>query len=128
MVSSALAGYIVHLPDGSLLKYLEQFNSSTTFQLSEQIDPDGNKLTFHYTDNMLTSITDADGNQTTLYYDDGTSPWYVTRVGTPDGREVQFSHDLDYGGLTNIVDAAGISSSIAYDGNGWPTNLTTPYG
>ena len=33
------------------------------------------------------------------------------------------------GRLTNIVDAASISSSFVYDGTtGWITNLVTPYG
>jgi YD repeat-containing protein len=119
---------MLHFKDGSRLKYAQEeyIASETFYQLSEVIDPAGHKLTLHYTDSKVTSITDADGNSTTLEYDLEFYPW-VTKVTTPDGREAQLMYDLG-GMLTNIVDAAGISSSLSYDGFGWVSALATPYG
>jgi YD repeat-containing protein len=48
-------------------------------------------------------------------------------VTDPYGRTVQFSYNNN-GCLTNIVDVAGISTSLQYDLNIYITNLTTPYG
>lgn len=126
-----LVGYVLHLPDGRKLKYTQVFTAESEFQLSEQIDPQGNKLTFNYTGSLVSSITDADGNDTELFYENQTYSSLLTRVSTPDGREIQLSHD-EYGQLTNIVDAAGLSSSLTYHpwvGYGYGAySITTPYG
>src|SRR5438046_2086830 len=52
----------------------------------------------------------------------------ITQVTDPWNHTVVLRYDST-GRLTNIVDAASISSSFVYDGTtGWMTNLVTPYG
>ncbi len=123
-----ITGFILHFPDGTQQKFSQgsTYSSLTYFQMSELLDPQGNKLTFNYTADKLTSITDADGNDTTLHYDDQDYPYNITGVTAPGGLEATLNYED--GLLTNIVDAAGISSSVTYDPYGRLNSLTTPYG
>jgi len=129
---------VVHHPDGALTSYGVKDTSDPTygglFYLSRQADAAGNTNTFTYTPGfLLTNVTAADGTSFTLHYDNATLPSYVTSVSAPYGATASFVYDTssgvtDDGSLTNLTDAAGISSGLAYGNWGEVSSLVTPYG
>jgi len=129
--------YELDHPDGSKDIFQGAFTAAsgaTLYFLTQQIDPFGNALTFHYTTVggvfLLTSVTDGDGRTTSLYYGNTTFPNRITAVVDPFSRTNILTFD-DFGYLTNILDVVGISSSFQYDAGthrGWITNMITPYG
>jgi YD repeat-containing protein len=130
-------GYQIAYADGSTDLFQFPFVNGSGDQiyfLSSRSDPAGNALTFNYQTNggvlQLTSVSDPDSPQpTTLHYENSTFANRITRVVDPFGRTAILQYDAN-GYLTNIVDVATNSSSLAYDpaGTGWITTLTTPYG
>src|SRR5207249_2047207 len=85
-------------------------------------DPSGQKTTFAYDENYyLTNVVGADGASFALHWDDSYGPYsppFVTNITSSYEASVSFSYSLpDYGvlALTNITDAAGISSQIQYE-------------
>ncbi len=130
-------GYELLHPDGAKEVYsLVTTNYGEYYHyLSQRISAAGHTTSFYYNvDNAgyrvrLQYVVDADGKTNTLYYHPG--PYLttlVTQISDPYGRSVYFEYDYSASLLTNIVDSAGISSTLAYDDYGWPSNLTTPYG
>ncbi len=130
-----LTGFSLLYPDGSHLDYgySNAGFSASYFFLSAFTDPQGRQLSLGYgmvtTFLQLQTVQDPDSRVTTLYYD---VPYpgagaLVTRVVGPYGT-VHLNYD-DNWNLTNLVDAAGISTTFAYGYlSYWPTNMTTPYG
>ena len=145
--SGGVTNLLLHFPDGSIATY-GVLDTSTAgaegfaglFYLSRMADPAGNATTFAYDSNFyLTTVTAADGTAFTLQYGMAAAVAHlITGVTASYGNSVSFGQltnawNLRYGGilLTNITDAAGISSQIGYqDGaDGGPvTQLITPYG
>jgi YD repeat-containing protein len=114
----------VTLPDGH-----------TPVFLTARTDPSGHtNLVFAYEETpvsggyvlQLTSVTDADGRVTALSYTNSNLS-LITGVADPFGRNAVLRYDGS-GRLTNVTDAAGLSSSFGYDPQNWITNLATPYG
>jgi len=97
--------------------------------LTRHIAPNGNTTFFKYDSyggpNVLTFVVDPDGHTNYLTYNTSTS--LLLSVTNAYGQSAHFSYDSK-GNLTNIVDAQGLSSSITWDTNQYPTSLTTPYG
>jgi RHS repeat-associated protein len=130
-------GYELLHPDGAKEVYsLVTTNYGEYWHyLTQRISAAGHVTSFYYdVDNAgyqvrLHYVVDADGKTNTLYYHPG--PYLttlVTQISDPYGRSVYFEYDYPASLLTNIVDTAGISSTLAYDDYGWPATLTTPYG
>jgi YD repeat-containing protein len=108
---------------------------------TDVFDPAGRKTTFTYNTNFtdyfgLTNVTAADGTSFTLQLDNRYAPDYpatVTNITASYGASVSFGYVYsapDTLMLTNITDAAGISSQISYATayGGAVTQLVTPYG
>jgi RHS repeat-associated protein len=104
--------------------------------LTQNIDPQGNALTFTYdSSSRLVSVTDAIGQVTTLSYGSTNSSdslfYKITKVTDPFRRYATFQYNST-GQLTNITDEIGIPSSLTYR-NGeseadFISSFTTPYG
>ena len=124
--SSEVFGFVVTSDSGAFRKAF----------LTERATPQGQKLRFGYQPYApsnpvirLQSVTDADGHTNFVYYNatNSYSTNLISQVVDPFGRSCWLAYD-SLGRLTNITDAAGISSSFAYSADNWVTNLTTPYG
>lgn len=120
-------------PDGSLEIYSlpTATNGPRNVLLTEEVDPQGNALTFIYDSNYrLTNVVDAIGQVTTLSYGLTNDIYKITKVTDPFGRYATFQYNSS-GQLTNITDEIGVTSAFAY---GAPSEadfintLTTPYG
>jgi RHS repeat-associated protein len=138
--------------DGSVVEYTNAYTSDVFFPTA-LIDPRGQALRFTYDAyQRLDHVTDATGGTTSFTYgdldgdSDPSNDRVVTQIATPGGYSASFGYEshLDSTGvpgwyLTNITDAAGIASSLAYQSNfalvDWNSKyywnvhqLTTPYG
>jgi RHS repeat-associated protein len=118
------------MPDGSSQTY-SQPDSSVSFPrkvfLTAETDPQGNTLTFVYTDNLqLTAITDALGQVSRFTYADETSH-AITSMTDPFGRTALLAYDAQ-GRLVSITDAIGLTSSFTYGAGDFIDSMTTPYG
>lgn len=135
-----ITSLILHHPDGSGATYglrNDYFDPSyRVYYRTDAFDPANNKTTFTYNTNFtsyfgLTNVTAADGTSFTLQLDNRYSadglPATVTNITTSYGATVTFIYDLGPN-LTNITDAAGISSSIGYASSYAVNQLVTPYG
>ena len=134
---------LIH-PDGSRDIYnfvlrANPFLSAAEAFLTKRIDAQGRATVLAYESaprggslpNVIRpiKIVDPDNRTNTLRYAHSSSPLaaLVTELEDPYGRKAQFHYDTT-GRLTNIVDAAGISSSLSYQGtNGLVSKLVTPY-
>jgi hypothetical protein len=150
--------------------------------LTQRIDPQGriNRVGYEYVAPGLgisvfrvRYVVDPDGRTNTFLYATNSSiffnppvlnPWMLTEIDDPYGRKVEVGYTaqlnvaktLNYGLLSSLTDASGLTSSFQYQGtpatyqyyfwsngivyptnivglavtnnNGWITNLTTPYG
>jgi uncharacterized protein RhaS with RHS repeats len=127
-------------PDGSVYTYgffrTDASGSWREVYLTQYTDAKGYTTTYNYatydTSTMvvrLNSITDADGHSVTFTYNAGVSGHtnLISQATDPFSRSATFQYNTN-ALITNITDVASLSSSIAYDGNGWPSSLTTPYG
>lgn len=124
---------VLQFPDGSE----RVFGLSTTiggvtrcFQTAQK-DPQGNATRFEYTVGSgtvkLDRVIDVDNKATTLQYvRAGNYSNVISQVTGPYGNVCSMSYDSS-GRLTNIVDVAGLSSSMQYDASNL-TALVTPYG
>ena len=115
--------------------------SDARLLLTQRIDPQGRvtQLGYDYVTNTspygvyyfrLHYVVDPDGRTNTFNY---TSGYNVTEIDDPYGRKTKLAYTTLYSGMsvpTNIVDAAGLTNSFAYQPGygGWITSLTTPYG
>jgi len=136
----------VTYPSGAYDLFGQQYvGSSVRDFLTEKHDAHGNVTYFSWSQDAttaaacLSTITDVDGHTTTFTY---------TNIGTSGGTFTMLYRATDVAGhtttlnynqdgseagppvLTNIVDAAGLSSSMQYTGSRPTTDLilTTPYG
>lgn len=91
-------------------------------------DGAGNELVYDYDSKMrLVTVRDALGQKTKLQYEHQ-DPLLVTAVRDPFGREARIAYD-DQGRLVSIGNAAGLTSSFAYEGETtFIEAMTTPYG
>ncbi|HEY3854175.1 MAG TPA: RHS repeat-associated core domain-containing protein [Verrucomicrobiae bacterium] len=135
-------GYTIIYPDGSsdvfkcIVRGLNLFYQPIAFR-TQHLSPQSQPTTFNYLTNSspfgsvvrLTTVVDASGGTNVITYasTNAFSTNLISQVTDPYGRTVQFSYNTN-GCLTNIVDVAGISTSLLYDANVYVTNLTTPYG
>jgi RHS repeat-associated protein len=154
-------------------------NSTARALLTERIDPQGRVTRVGYENTSFGGfrvkyVVDSDGRTNTfLYYTNNSifylpptpNPWMLTEIDDPYGRKVQLGYAMmvvgnspgaNWGILTNITDAAGMTSYFQYDApvvtnqllvsgpcgggycptnvaglgfsSGWITNLITPYG
>lgn len=123
-------------------------SSDTTAEalLTQRIDPQGRatQLGYEHFSNTNSSggsttfgfrlryVVDPDGRTNTFLYVPNSAPngYALQEVDDAYGRKAQFGYNLSSGVLTSITDAAGLTNSFQYLGNGsgWITNLTTPYG
>ena len=134
--TSSLISVEVARRDGSKLVYGRPSSNGYKFFLTRVVDPQGLALTYTYcvpgigncsADYPLVStITDATGGVTHFYHEDAVDVTAVTSIVLPDSNAVHFTYDD--GLLTSITDAAGIASTISYDGAVRPASITTPYG
>ena len=76
----------------------------------------------------LTEITDAAGGVTQISYTNaGTYSALIAKISTPGGKTADFNYDST-AQLTNIMDAAGMSSGFAYTNSYQIQRMSTPYG
>jgi RHS repeat-associated protein len=120
-------------PNGGVERY-NYFSDGATegrAYLSEKADSAGHTTRFSYTSASgivkLVYVIDPDGHTNSLSYTNADFPAQITGVTDPFNRTCTLQYDSS-GSLTNIIDAAGLSSGFRYDEHGWITNLTTPYG
>lgn len=104
---------LIKEPDGSFT--LEKKNGFVWIfgsggQLEEISDPNGNAITFSYTDGNLTAITDTAGRETTLSYD---SEGRITGLTDPSGNSVSYAYES--GDLVSVTDRAGEEKRYSYD-------------
>jgi YD repeat-containing protein len=136
LTSGAVTSLILHYPDGAQATYGVYDKSDTSFggvfYVTSMADAAGNQTTFSYDLNFhLTTVTAADGTTFTLSYNDSIYSDAITSIGTSYGASVSFSYADLYGPiLTNITDAAGLSSQIVYEDVAGHSvkKLITPYG
>jgi RHS repeat-associated protein len=134
MTRTSGTSYQCLYPDGSMEIYSQPDVASGPRHvfLTQQIDPQGNALTFTYdSTNRLVSVTDAIGQVTTLSYGSTNDIYKITKVTDPFGRYAIFQYNSS-GQLTNDIDESGIFSTFAYGNAGgeadFINSLTTPYG
>ena len=102
------------------------------YRLKYVVDPDGRTNTFIYNTNAPTSSwanTFCDIEDTTNLVLSALPPhhlWQLTEIDDPYGRKTTLSYDNLSGILTNITDAAGLSSSFQYDAATTSTNVNLP--
>lgn len=117
--------------DGSKLVFGLPDGSGRIF-LTQQVDPQGNALTFGYDANFrLVTVTDAIGQVTTIEHGSNTpgDPLFfrVTKVTDPFGRFTTLAYNASQR-LISITDTIGIVSQFTYDAGGKVNSLITPYG
>ena len=102
------------------------------FYLTSAANPAGIATSLSYsTSHYLTTVTAVDGTAFTFHYTNSSYPSYVTSVTASFGASVLVGYDQSTLLLTNIVDAAGLSSQVVYgyySGFNFPIALKTPYG
>ena len=137
--SSNITSLQLHYPDGPIATYaVSDTNTPLSsypvyaglFYLSSLSDAVGNQTTYSYdTDLYLTNVMAADGTTFTLNLDFSFSTAIVTNVVTSYGASVFFTCSA-LKLLSEITDAAGITSQITYEVAGGYTvrQLITPYG
>jgi len=135
LTMNASSAYEIVFPDGSTNVYGMVNSDYTRYYLTEQFDAPGNRLQFQYENQgstpaviRLLRVIDADGATNTVHYT--TNAWssvLIHRITDRFGQTNWLRYDAS-AQLTNVMDVVGLSSSFAYDTNGWITNLTTPYG
>ena len=150
-------------------------NSTARALLTERVDPQGRvtRLGYESSDGgfRVKYVVDADGRTNTfLYYTNNgnflnpptPNSWMLTEIDDPYGRKTQLGYAMvvvgssNWGALTSITDAAGMTNYFQYDApvvtnqllvagtcgggycptnivglgisSGWITNLSTPYG
>jgi len=122
-------------PTATIIRYSDlktNVDGSRYIFPTHQIDRYGRTNKFNYSLSggkvHLDSVTDYDGRSLTLSYTNTTYSHQITQIADPYGKTVKFKYDSS-GRLTNITDAAGISTGFGYDTNtGWITNMVTLYG
>lgn len=103
------------------------------FLLTRRIDPHGNTTRFYYETvgtimQRLKYVVDYDGRTNTLSYTTTTvTNMLLAQVQSPYGNIAYFKYDSNKN-LTNIIDAADLSTTLKYDTNDYPASLITPYG
>jgi RHS repeat-associated protein len=135
--TGGVTNMVLHYKDGSQTAYAVSdpnapilFTVAGLFYVSSISDPSGQSTTFSYNTNFyLTNVTAADGTTFALQYTNPSFPDTITGVSASYGASVSLAYDIGPA-LTNIVDAAGISSHFTYynEYGGPVIRLTTPYG
>jgi RHS repeat-associated protein len=135
--AGGITNLVLHLADGSTSSYgvYDKSDSSYNgiFYLTSAANRAGNATTFTYNANYyLTTVTAVDGTTFTLHFGDASNPSYVTSVTASYDASVSMAYDPSTLLLTNITDAAGLSSQFVYASDGGiytlPVAMLTPYG
>ncbi len=131
------------MPSGREYVYQYQYSvggSIPGFFLSQALDEQGFATSFtYYTTNVqgqttlrLNTVTDHISQTlfTLAYTNTANYRSLVSRVTDRFNRYVQLHYSVQGSDtlLDQIIDAASLTNTIAYDANGWPEYLTTPYG
>lgn len=122
------------LPDGSE----QRFEVSTPVPtsggqphrvfLTQDIDPQGNMITFGYDASYrLVTVTDAANNITSLQYADPADNKRLTSVTDPFGRVATLHYNAQ-GQLDSITDVMELTSTFHYADSDFIDSMTTPYG
>ena len=104
---------IKDLKDNKLTFYKPE-STDELYVLESQSDNNGNKTTYNYTNNKITSITDAANRVTTISYVDSTNK--VSKITAADGKEINFSYSGDR--LKEISYPENMKTSYEYDHQG----------
>ena len=104
---------IKDLKDNKLTFYKPE-STDELYVLESQEDNNGNKTTYNYTNNKITSITDAANRVTTISYVDSTNK--VSKITAADGKEINFSYSGDR--LKEISYPENMKTSYEYDHQG----------
>lgn len=104
---------IKDLKDNKLTFYKPE-STDELYVLESQEDNNGNKTTYNYTNNKITSITDAANRVTTISYVDSTNK--VSKITVADGKEINFSYSGDR--LKEISYPENMKTSYEYDHQG----------
>jgi YD repeat-containing protein len=117
--TNALTGFRLSYPDGrqEMFNYVVDFATSNKWAFrTEEKNPAGqaNRYSYALAGDViqLNQVIDADGHATALHYYSGNTN-LIREMVDPFGHTNRFGHDAG-GRLTNIVDAAGLSSSVIY--------------
>jgi RHS repeat-associated protein len=113
------------MPDDTVFIYqIPSGSSATTPLIVEWRDAWGQALTLGYNaEAQLSSVTDPTNRVTTLIYTNGR----ITRVQDPFGRFAQLDYDAD-GDLSRITDMGGYWTAMAYDAQGYITEMENEKG
>ena len=123
--------YEIREDDGSKQVFSTVDPSGRLF-LTQEVDPQGNAITYTYDANFrLVAVTDAVGQVTVVEHGSNTpgDPLFyrVTKVTDPFGRFTTLTYDANQR-LTSTTDTIGIVSQFSYNAQSLITRLTTPYG
>ena len=101
------------------------FHTSTTngqrLEKIEDIYNNAITLQYHDASGRLTNIVDTVGRFLLLSYN---ASGYVTNIADPIGRSARFTYSG--GDLVSMTDMGGLTTTIQYDTNHWPTNIVYP--
>ncbi len=102
------------------MKYF--FDNAQHKRLTRIEEPNGNFLSFNYTDSLVSSIADAAGRTLQMTYSAGKLVTLTDAIGSPI-RVIHYVYD-GYGNLTEVTDPTGAKIKYAYVLNG-PMNTMT---
>jgi RHS repeat-associated protein len=112
--------------EGSWEKWYFNTNTALQQRLEQMVDKYGNPLTLQYDNALhrLTNIVDAVSRRFRLNYN---AQGYITNITDSLNRAAVFTYSSD-GDLSSLTDMGGLTTSIQYDENHWPTNILYPSG
>ena len=110
---------------GSGNKWYYNTNVNVEQHLEKIEDKYGDALTLQYeaSSGRLTNVVDALNRSFLLAYN---ASGYVTNVADSFGRNARFAYQGS--DLVSLTDMGGLTTTIQYDANHWPTNITYPSG
>lgn len=95
------------------MKYF--FEDAAHKQLTRMLDPNGNELTFAYTNNRLTQITHSNGRSVSMTWQNG-HLFRIADANVNPARQILFFYELG-GLLTNVLNPLFQPETYAYDPN-----------
>ena len=92
------------------------FDNSSNKKMTKLSEPNGNNLSFNYTDSLITSIVNTAGQTISFNYNNGLLASVVDAVASPT-RTFTYSYDINRN-LTKVVDPLGGAFNYSYLLNG----------
>ncbi len=93
------------------------FDNSTIKKITKITEPDGNYLSFNYTDSLLTSVTNSRAQSISLTYDGNGRLSSITDANSSPTRTWAYTYDQG-GNLLKVTDPLGGASKYSYLVNG----------